>query len=152
MSLSDITSAGKHIGLYFSAHWCGPCRQFTPRLTEVYRKLTAEGKPFEVIFVSSDKDAKQFEEYFGEMPWLALPFSDRQRKDELSRFFNVGGIPSFVMISPDLKVLNPKARSNVASDPEVGRCAGHVCARNRNEIIVVEPGSLNLKAPPASDS
>mmetsp|Transcript_119915 Transcript_119915/g.274753 ORF Transcript_119915/g.274753 Transcript_119915/m.274753 type:complete len:81 (-) Transcript_119915:67-309(-) len=27
---------GKTIGLYFSAHWCPPCRGFTPKLTESY--------------------------------------------------------------------------------------------------------------------
>ena len=29
----DATAiAGKTLGLYFSAHWCPPCRQFTPML------------------------------------------------------------------------------------------------------------------------
>ena len=39
-----------------------------------------QGKPFEIIFVSSDKDEAQFDGYYDEMPWLALPFEDRQRK------------------------------------------------------------------------
>lgn len=116
--LSEITGAGKNIGLYFSAHWCGPCRQFTPKLVKMYEKLTGEGKPFEVIFVSSDRDTTQFEEYYGEMPWLALPFNDRQRKEALSQFFGIEGIPSFVMVSPELKVLNHNARGNVSGDPE----------------------------------
>mmetsp|Transcript_28904 Transcript_28904/g.71348 ORF Transcript_28904/g.71348 Transcript_28904/m.71348 type:complete len:204 (-) Transcript_28904:273-884(-) len=59
-----------------------------------------------------------FGEYFGEMPWLALPFSDRQRKQELSQFFKVEGIPHFVMLGPDLKVLNGNARGSVGADPE----------------------------------
>ena len=115
--LSDLTAAGKNIGLYFSAHWCGPCRHFTPELVKVYDKLKAEGKPFEIIFVSSDRDAAQFEEYYKEMPWLALPFNDRQRKNNLSQFFGIEGIPSFVMVGPDLKVLNPNARGIVGGDP-----------------------------------
>jgi len=44
-----------------------------------------------------------FGEYFGEMPWLALPFSDRQSKREMSQFFKVEGIPHFAMVGPDLK-------------------------------------------------
>lgn len=118
VKLSDIIAAGKNIGLYFSAHWCGPCRKFTPQLKEMYQNLTAKGKPFEVIFVSSDRSAKEFEEYYGEMPWLALPFEDRARKEALSQFFGVEGIPSFVMVGPDLKVINPNARGGVSSDPE----------------------------------
>jgi thiol-disulfide isomerase/thioredoxin len=33
--------AGKTIGIYFSAHWCPPCRGFTPKLVE-FRGLEKE--------------------------------------------------------------------------------------------------------------
>ncbi len=35
----------KLIGLYFSAHWCGPCRKFTPQLVELLqpRRRRASG-------------------------------------------------------------------------------------------------------------
>jgi nucleoredoxin len=77
----DIQSycAGKTVGIYFSAHWCPPCRGFTPVLTEFYNKHN-KSKNFEVIFVSSDRDEKSFSEYYHEMPWLALSFADRQLK------------------------------------------------------------------------
>ena len=34
----------------------------------------------EIIFVSSDQDEEGFEEYFGEMPWLALPYDSKTKK------------------------------------------------------------------------
>ncbi len=73
---------GEYVGLYFSAHWCPPCRGFTPKLVEFYNgfKQSDTGKTFDVVFVSSDRDENSFQEYFREMPWLALPFSDRDRK------------------------------------------------------------------------
>ncbi|EIE22094.1 hypothetical protein COCSUDRAFT_83485, partial [Coccomyxa subellipsoidea C-169] len=49
------------VGLYFSAHWCPPCRQFTPKLKEVYAAVRGTGKRFEVVFISSDQNPKQFE-------------------------------------------------------------------------------------------
>ena len=40
--------------LYFSAHWCPPCRQFTPVLSKMYTEIKKLGKKLEVIFVSCD--------------------------------------------------------------------------------------------------
>ena len=56
---------GKTVGIYFSAHWCPPCRGFTPQLAEQYKKLKAKGKDFEIVFASSDRDEASFKEYFG---------------------------------------------------------------------------------------
>merc|ERR1712137_733089 len=67
-----------NVMIYFSAHWCPPCRGFTPTLAAAYKK-GAQGKNVEVVFVSSDRDEAGFGEYYGEMPWLALPFSDKDR-------------------------------------------------------------------------
>merc|ERR1711904_84581 len=110
--------AGKTIGIYFSAHWCPPCRGFTPELVKTYNKLKEAGKPFEIIFASSDRDEASFKEYFETMPWLALPFADRQAKEKLSKLFGVNGIPSFHIIEHDGTVINNNGRSAVGGDPE----------------------------------
>ena len=53
---SHFRSLTGGVGLYFSAHWCGPCRSFTPRLVEGYRERAGAGKALEgkmdIIFVS----------------------------------------------------------------------------------------------------
>ena len=69
---------------------CPPCRGFTPQLVKTYNKLKEQGKDFEIIFASSDRDEASFSDYFGEMPWLALPFGDN-RKAELSELCEVEG-------------------------------------------------------------
>ncbi|KAG2707567.1 hypothetical protein I3760_05G153100 [Carya illinoinensis] len=100
---------GKNILLYFSAHWCPPCRAFLPKLTEAYNKIKANDDAFEVIFISSDKDDASFSDFFSGMPWLALPFGD-PRKASLSRTFKVSGIPMVVAIGPSGRTVSKDAR------------------------------------------
>merc|ERR1712039_418021 len=109
-------ASGKFIGLYFSAHWCPPCRGFTPKLAEMYKSGLKD--KMEIIFLSSDKDEKSFDDYFKEMPWLALPYAKRAEKELLSDTFGVQGIPSFVVLRPDGTVLSTDGRSKVMSDPK----------------------------------
>mmetsp|Transcript_7305 Transcript_7305/g.15959 ORF Transcript_7305/g.15959 Transcript_7305/m.15959 type:complete len:182 (-) Transcript_7305:90-635(-) len=108
---------GKYVGLYFSAHWCPPCRAFTPKLKQAYQSLTASGKPFEIVFVSSDQSDAEFREYFAEMPWTAIPFQS-QKRSALGRRYGVMGIPTLVILSPDGRVITKNARSAVISNPE----------------------------------
>jgi hypothetical protein len=68
---------------------CPPCRGFTPALATSYTSIVAKGKSFEIVFVSSDRDEASFQSYFAEMPWLALPFADRETKQALSDKFGV---------------------------------------------------------------
>merc|ERR1712084_219784 len=100
----------KAVALYFSAHWCPPCRGFTPQLAEWY-KTSLQAKGLEVVFISSDKNMAEFKTYFGEMPWLALPFDDRARKDALSKRFKIQGIPAVVVLGADGKVITKDGRS-----------------------------------------
>jgi thiol-disulfide isomerase/thioredoxin len=69
----ELLKDKKVIGIYFSASWCGPCRQFTPILIEFYQRMKSKGKKFEIIFISRDQNAEQFGEYYSKMPWLAVP-------------------------------------------------------------------------------
>ena len=106
------------ISLSQQAHWCPPCRGYTPELVTTYNALKAANKNMESIFVSSDRDEASFNSYYSEMPWLALPYSERAAKNDLSNLFSVEGIPSLVVLGPvgsDGKrpIINPDARGSV---------------------------------------
>eukprot|EP00878_Enallax_costatus_P044465 GHUV01053103.1.p1 GENE.GHUV01053103.1~~GHUV01053103.1.p1 ORF type:complete len:175 (+),score=11.38 GHUV01053103.1:78-527(+) len=58
---ADDALKGKHVGIYFSAHWCPPCRAFTPQLANTYTKLKKDGIDFEIVFVSMDRGQEQFD-------------------------------------------------------------------------------------------
>ncbi|XP_067650259.1 paxillin-like isoform X1 [Haliotis asinina] len=106
---------GKVVGLYFSAHWCPPCRHFTPELLRLYEKLREDGKSFEVVFVSSDRSADSFEQYYSTMPWLALPFGD-PRVHYLTTQFGIAGIPSLILIDEKGNVITLNGRSSLLTD------------------------------------
>lgn len=108
--------AGKTLGLYFSAHWCPPCRAFTPELAKWYKGIKSEiGDKFEIIFCSGDRDEESLKSYYKEQceaggDWLALPFAN---KDNLDPLFEISGIPTFLIVSPEGKVINKSGRSLV---------------------------------------
>lgn len=115
---TDEALAGMdYIMVYFSAHWCPPCRGFTPKLAEMYRD-TFKDKGLEIIFVSSDKDQRSFDSYFEEMPWVALPFDQRDLKATLSKKYKVQGIPSFVILNTDGTLITTNGRDAVMKDPK----------------------------------
>merc|ERR1712110_400015 len=72
--LGSEALAGKKVLVYFSAHWCPPCRGFTPLLKEAYGD-ELKGKPVEVVFVSSDQSADGALSYFNNDhgDWLLVP-------------------------------------------------------------------------------
>lgn len=59
-SIKELLSGKSHLLLYFSAHWCPPCRGFTPALAQAYNETT--NKNVEVLFLSSDSDDSSFKE------------------------------------------------------------------------------------------
>ena len=56
-------AGSKYVAVYCSAHWCPPCRQFTPLLGEFFQAHAATLK-VAVVFATSDRDEKSFKDYF----------------------------------------------------------------------------------------
>ncbi|HYS94923.1 MAG TPA: thioredoxin-like domain-containing protein, partial [Chthoniobacterales bacterium] len=89
----------KLIAFYFSAHWCAPCRKFTPQLVDYYNRVAAQHPEFEIVFYSFDKSPFAFETYIREanMPWPAIDYAKLKGKEAIAK--NAGdGIPSLVLV------------------------------------------------------
>ena len=96
----------KYVALYYSAHWCAPCRKFTPQLVEYYNQVAPAHPEFEIIFVSADRSHFSWETYIREtrMPWLAIDY------DQLADLAGVkalggDGIPSLLVIDEGSHIL-----------------------------------------------
>lgn len=108
----EVLAGKAGVLVYFSAHWCPPCKGFTPKLAEFHTKH-ADVKNFQTIFVSSDRDEAAFAEYYGEMPWAALPFDKRELKEKLSKKYKVEGIPCLVVLDHNGALVTKDGRSAV---------------------------------------
>jgi len=119
VDLANVFKDGTVVGIYFSAHWCPPCRGFTPLLAEFYKNhkenKSAEEKDFEIIFISSDRDDGAFQDYYKEMPWTALRFGS-ELKDKVSELYEVRGIPTLVLVDgKDGSTITRDGRNPVAN-------------------------------------
>ncbi|XP_053312766.1 nucleoredoxin-like protein 2 [Spea bombifrons] len=107
----------KIVGLYFSAGWCSPCKDFTPILCDFYSELMDHSHsppPFEIVFISSDKSADDMVDYMNTMhgDWLALPWHDSY-KHELKNMYKVVALPRLVIVKPNGEVITDKGRKHI---------------------------------------
>lgn len=88
----ETLAKAKYVVVYFSAHWCPPCREFTPKLVEFTNAHRKDGN-FEVVLVSSDKDEQAMLGYINEtkMPWGGVLKRGGKLTSEFGK--DVTGIP-----------------------------------------------------------
>jgi nucleoredoxin len=113
----DAIGKKKLIAYYFSAHWCPPCRKFTPQLVQYYNRVAPEHPEFEVVFYSFDKSAAEMEQYMREsnMPWPAIDYDKRNEKKELLAPAG-NGIPALVLVEASGKLISSSfdGKTNIA--------------------------------------
>jgi nucleoredoxin len=113
-TVSTKVLAGKTVGIYFSAHWCPPCRAFTPELGKLYRQWRKQKKNFQIVFVSSDRSQKDMFNYMKEtkMPWLGIPYQSSAHSN-IDKKFQVRGIPSLIIVDSKGNIITKDGRSDV---------------------------------------
>ena len=105
---ADSFDTKDYYAIYYSAHWCPPCRKFTPKLVDFYNEAIGHHDNIEVIFVSSDQNEDKMEAYMKKagMRWLALDFDKKDNKSSKKLTGYVGrGIPHLVVVDKNGKVL-----------------------------------------------
>ncbi|XP_064651154.1 nucleoredoxin-like [Lineus longissimus] len=120
MEVASFCGEGKVVALFFSGHWCPPSRTFTPQFIDWFRRFKTNhpDKELEVVFISSDRSQAEFDDYYKDMPWLALPYADRETKNKISKTYGVTGIPTVVLLCGcSGEVITKDGRSIVSDDP-----------------------------------
>ena len=122
------TSELKHafyVAILFSAVWCGPCSEFKPILVEYYNKANSSkslftdpnemNKNFEVVYVSNDKSIEQFNDYFDNLPFLAIPFSNvKLLLPKLKERLKVKHIPKLVIINREFEIISFNGKEHIS--------------------------------------
>jgi len=101
----------KFYAIYFSASWCGPCREFTPGLVDAYAKIRAIYPEFEVVLVNFDHSPQEMMAYMrdDQMAWPALRWDTIQATPEITHYGGEG-IPCLVLVDENGKVLSDSYR------------------------------------------
>lgn len=115
----EMAAEPNYYAFYFSAHWCPPCRAFTPKLVEFYNAQEGKKKNFEIIFVSSDNDEKSMDDYIkgDAMPWPAIAFRSLDRVQEI-RKYSTEGIPRLVLVDREGKIISDSYEGKTYVGPE----------------------------------
>jgi thiol-disulfide isomerase/thioredoxin len=97
---------GKYILVDFWATWCPPCIAEMDNLHQVHKKFG--GYNFEIFSLSFDRSPEEVEKFVknpkNPMPWLHS-FVENGYDNELSKAFEVDGIPKPILIDPDGKII-----------------------------------------------
>ena len=74
LDFNEIITAKEFIVLYFGALYNPGSAKFTDYLSMFYQEVNANEKMIEVIYVSYDRNYKEFRKHMDSMPWVTLPY------------------------------------------------------------------------------
>ena len=128
----DVLEGKEIVAVYFSAHWCPPCRAFTPRLVREYNELVQEYPELELIFVSGDRSAGAMKGYmeWGSMTFPAVRY-ERIAESPL-RQHSIGSIPYLIVLDSEGNPLIAKQPNERYLAPEVALARLRVLLQERH--------------------
>lgn len=107
ISLKDLY--GKVIYIDVWATWCGPCRKEIPKFAELVERFKGNNK-VEFISISVDEDVDAWKELIAadKPAWPQYRLAPEQNK-KFSAAMGITGIPRFILIGADGKLVAPDA-------------------------------------------
>lgn len=104
-SVSNESLRGQYYLIDFWATWCGPCVREMPNLHQAYQEYKNHGLTILSLSLDSKpEDVIQFRKTEWDMPWLHAFLKDGWKSD-MVQTFNVSGIPSPFLVSPEGRIV-----------------------------------------------
>ena len=106
VSLSDFN--GKLVYIDFWATWCGPCRGEIPHLDKLEKDY--KGKKIVFVKISLDDDMDAWRKMVTEKKLGGVQLhADGAWSSDAAKNYQIKGIPTFVLIGADGKIISPSA-------------------------------------------
>ena len=108
----------KYLLVYYSAHWCPPCRAFTPELVKWYNSVSSQHAKFDIIFYSNDRSEGDMLTYMTDtrMPWPPLGYR-KTRLGHAPAKYAGPGIPDLVLLDDKGNVLSDSYQGSTYVGP-----------------------------------
>lgn len=104
MSIMSEVKKNRITVLDFWASWCGPCRQETPLMVEIYKKYKNKGLGF--VGISLDEDADAWKQATDQLGIVWPQMSDLKGwENAAAQMFNVTSIPHTIVLDQNGKIL-----------------------------------------------
>ncbi|MEP4092735.1 redoxin family protein [Reichenbachiella sp.] len=116
VSLADLK--GKYIYVDVWATWCGPCLREIPALKQLETDYHEAPVEFVSISIDAIKDFQKWQEMVAEKELKGVQlFADNSWQSDFVKAYAIDGIPRFIVIDPEGKIIDPNAPR--PSDPEI---------------------------------
>lgn len=107
-SLEDLK--GKYVYVDVWATWCGPCRQEIPFLQKTEAAYHGKNIEFVSISVDEQKNHDKWSKFVTEKNLGGIQLlADKDWKSDFVQGYKINGIPRFILISPEGKIVNADA-------------------------------------------
>ena len=107
-SLDDLK--GKYVYIDVWATWCGPCKREIPSLKKIEKQYHGKNIEFVSISVDVEKDHEAWKKMIvdKELGGIQL-YADKSWDSNFITDFSIKGIPRFILIDPEGKIVTPNA-------------------------------------------
>ncbi|GAB3927004.1 TlpA family protein disulfide reductase [Mucilaginibacter myungsuensis] len=126
ISLSDMK--GNYVFIDFWATYCLPCIGQIPAIKDMEKRYAGKNIKFVSVSVDPKEDEAKWKKFIAENNMEGIQLSAIGSDDKFKNYFNVSGIPRFILIDPAGKVVSEDALK--PADPELQKQIDALVSKN----------------------